>query len=433
MVLVSSYSVVEAAPFDPVNGVIIAVVTVVAVSVAGLIVGISLLFRRHDGARPTSAAGIADLEKRAAAALLRADDALAAGSAELEFAIAQFGEQRSADFASAVAAARTSVADAFRLKQQLDDPYLDSDIERRDWNNRILFLGETATRTLAEQSAAFAALRSTEAESPIRLEALREGIESTRLRLAPAHAAIDRLGGQYLPSAYAAVRDNPERAAKLLDDATARADDAEPRIAASGVNTVSSGIDQGAEAVHAARRLLDEVGAAERSLHDADTALDALVTATKANLAEARAVRNNAPDADSGATLIAAIAGVEVAMPPAEQAGPRDPLAEIERIGTAVIQLDTALAGARNQQQRLEHARTALTGALLGARSQIAVAKKSLSSGRPGVEARTRLAEAERQLSLAETEADPVEALDAARRSTTAARDAEALANYKLL
>ena len=93
--------------------------------------------------------------------------------------------------------------------------------------------------------------------------------------------------------------------------------------------------------------------------------------------------------------------------------------------------LDTALAGARNQQQRLEHARTALVGALVAARSQIGVTKTFMAGGRPDVGARTRLAEAERQLMLAESESDPVEALDAARRAATNARDADALARYR--
>ena len=47
-----------------------------------------------------------------------------------------------------------------------------------------------------------------------------------------------------------------------------------------------------------------------------------------------------------------------------------------------------------------------------------------------GADARTRLAEGQRNLLLAENEADPVEALDAARRAQTNARDADALARY---
>jgi hypothetical protein len=113
--------------------------------------------------------------------------------------------------------------------------------------------------------------------------------------------------------------------------------------------------------------------------------------------------------------------------------GSANPVRGIERLGAAMAMLDTALAGARNQQQRLEHARTALVGALVTARSQIEEAKSVIASGRTRVDARTRLAEAERQLMLAEAESDPVEALDAARRSATAARDADALARYALL
>ena len=93
--------------------------------------------------------------------------------------------------------------------------------------------------------------------------------------------------------------------------------------------------------------------------------------------------------------------------------------------------LDTALASARNQAQRLEHARIALAGALVSAKSQLEAVRALKASGRRvGADARTRIAEAERQLELAETEADPVEALDAARRAVTHARDADALARY---
>ena len=90
-----------------------------------------------------------------------------------------------------------------------------------------------------------------------------------------------------------------------------------------------------------------------------------------------------------------------------------------------------SVAAARNQQQRLEGARGALAGALLSARTQIAAARELIGSRRSGVSARARLAEAERQLLLAENEADPVEALDAARRAQTHARDADALARYR--
>jgi len=143
------------------------------------------------------------------------------------------------------------------------------------------------------------------------------------------------------------------------------------------------------------------------------------VESSLATLPPVAALTTSATSAASGVSAASATSGT------------LDPIGAIERVGEAVSGLDTALATARNQQQRLEHARTALVGALVAARSQIGEAKSYMAGNRSGVDARTRLAEAERQLMLAESESDPVEALDAARRSATSARDADALARYR--
>jgi hypothetical protein len=208
--------------------------------------------------------------------------------------------------------------------------------------------------------------------------------------------------------------------------------------APAGTATVSATIDEGAALVIRARQLVDAITETDASLGRAAEALTALVADTRTDLDEARIARDAAPDADTGAAVIAAMSDVDAALDLVEAADRvADPIADVELLGHAVESLDLALAGARNQTQRLEHARSALVGALIGAligaKSQIAVARDAMAGGRSGVDARTRLAEAERQLMLAESESDPVEALDAARRATTAARDAEALANYAAL
>jgi hypothetical protein len=109
-----------------------------------------------------------------------------------------------------------------------------------------------------------------------------------------------------------------------------------------------------------------------------------------------------------------------------------NPAADLVRLRMAMDGLDMTRSAARNRQLRLENARDALAGALLAARSQIAVTRDYITAraDRVGAPARTRLAEAERQLTLAEAEADPVTALDTARRSMTLATDADALARY---
>jgi hypothetical protein len=209
------------------------------------------------------------------------------------------------------------------------------------------------------------------------------------------------------------------------------ADDAAPRISTSGVSAVTGTLRDAAQEAHRADQLLDAVDRVERELREADEALKSLVTDTQADLVEARVERDKAPDAETGEGIIAAMAEVESVLATVTQrTGPADPLADLDRLGEAVAGLDLALATARNQAQRLEHARTALTGTLISAKSQIAAAKDYIGSKGGGVDARTRLAEAERQLMLAEVEADPVDALDTARRAVTHARDADALARF---
>ena len=157
------------------------------------------------------------------------------------------------------------------------------------------------------------------------------------------------------------------------------------------------------------------------------------MAAQKADLAEARRERETAPDPDTGTAIVDAIDSVEkVLAAVAAKKKPSDPIEKLDNLNAAIAELDTALATARNQAQRLEHARTALAGTLVSARSQLAAVRGFITAGGGGVgaDARTRLREAERELAVAEAAADPVEALDAARRSVTHARDADALARY---
>ncbi|MEO6942719.1 MAG: hypothetical protein ABI238_07845, partial [Terrimesophilobacter sp.] len=175
---------------------------------------------------------------------------------------------------------------------------------------------------------------------------------------------------------------------------------------------------------------IDELQA---ELTKASDAVTALRESTRTNLSQARAVRDTPPDADAGAEVGRAIHKVENAL----TADPElhNPLDTLEILRAANAELDSSMAIARNQTQRLEGARTALVGALVGARSQVSATRNFINTRRGGVgtDARTRLAEAERLLIVAEAEADPVAALDTARSSATYSRDADALARFDLL
>lgn len=416
---------------DVVTGIAVGVVTAIVLVGAGVIAGFVVLFRRRGDQyiAPSSDTSIGALGRKAGSLLVQLDDALRDADDELGYAIAQFGADRAKPYADALALARGKVTEAFRLRQSLDDAYPDSDQQNREWTLQIIALCEQAQAALASQDKSFTDLRALEANAGGTLKDVRARIVATTARLDGARSTLAQLATKYVPTLFAQVAQNPDEAQKSLADATKAADAAEPGISQQGVNDVSGILQDAGRAAQHADQLLDAVDRTARDLAAADDALATLRAKTAADLTEAKTERDKAPDADTGKAIIDAIASIEKIL--AERSkGPTDPTAELDRLGDAVNELDLALASARNQADRLSHARAAYEGTLVSVKSQIAAAHDYIGRYGGGVDARTRLAEAERQLTIAEAETDPVEALDAVRRSVTLARDADALARY---
>lgn len=413
---------------DLIGGAAVAVGTVLVVVAAGVVVALVAVVRRvKSGAIPRfGGTGIHELSRRAGTLLVRIDDRLRDADLELGYAIAQFGADRAKPWAEALASARSKVVEAYRLRQLLDDEVPDSERQTREWTLQIIALCEQAEKTLAEQDAAFSRLRSQEVNAAGTLEDVRRRIADARARAAGARTFLDDLAGRFAPATIAAVADYPAQAERLLDTAQQHADAAAAGVTPSGVSSVSGILAQAEQAVHRAGDLLDSVERTGRDLERASEALATRRAELATDITEARAELESAPDADSGEAIIRALAELEAIAP----LSPADPVRELDRLEAAAARLDLALAGSRNQKQRFEHALAAYEGTLVSARSQIAVARDLIAGGRAGVSARTRLAEAERQLAIAEAETDPVEKLDAIRRAVTHARDADALARY---
>lgn len=415
---------------DVVAGLVVATVTVLVLVGGGVVAGFVVLFRRRgdSGIRPLGPTTLGSLSTRASSLLVQMDDAVREADEELGYAIAQFGPQKARAYGDAVTEARLKVAEAFRLRQALDDVTPDSQRETREWTLQIIALCEQAAAALAAQDSAFTTLRRLEVNAASTLTDVRSRIASGTARVDAARSTIADLQERYAPSTLTAVVGNPDAAARALDAAASAADAAAPSISQSGVNDVADTLEKASAESRRADQLLDAVERTARDLASADAALATLRSDTKNDLVEAAAERDTAPDADTGAAIIAAMAAVEAAL--AAPATPADPVAELDRIGAAVAQLDLALASARNQASRLEHARAAYEGTLVSAQSQISAVQEYISSHGGSVDARTRLAEAQRQFVIATAETDPVEALDAIRRAVTHARDADALARY---
>ena len=474
-----------------------AVGTVGVVFAVAVAVGFGILARRGRRGRrsPVTGGAADDLPQRANIALVRLDDDVAEMEDELGFAVAQFGEEKSARIASVLGHARRSLAASFALKQQLDDSVPDTAVQVREWNGRILMMCQVARESLSAERDAFDSLRDLERSAPADLLRVRAEAGAVRARLPESSELLERMAARHAPVAVASIAGNASAAARRVDVAEAAvtraekalgllgggADGAGPPASAEAAGSASGGpvtggpvtggpttgapatgvsasggpasagsmsggaggpggsgvpvsalVQEAERAVRQAARMLDDIEAHQVAFEASASRLTGLVDRAKVALDDARPVRDSPPDPDTGTAVLESMAAIERTLAGLDA---RDPDAGISAIDAKLDALDTALAGARNQTQRLAHARDALAGALFTARNQIETTGSYIagSRGQAGPQARTRLAEAERLRRLAEAEADPIAALDLARSSATYSRDADALARYDLM
>ncbi|MBC7440919.1 MAG: hypothetical protein H7311_00040 [Ramlibacter sp.] len=405
--------------------------------VGAVVVLLVVLARRRARAREAKDRSLADERVRAASiALVRADDAIQAAADELGFAEAQFGQNATRDFAAALGSSRRQVRDAFALQQKLDDSVPDSESERRHWTEQIIALADEATKRVAEQDRDFSSRRGLERDAPTLLDQLRRRLDRVAERVRAGQASLTRLGATYAPSALAPISGNVGRAQAALDEARLATDAAAARLARASAEPVGQQLRDAEHGLYRAGKLLDAIETGEDQLHIGFASLTRALSDADAELAEARRLRDAHEETEARGELNRVIAVSDRVV--GELRHPSrlsDPAADLARLGEAIDGLDVIRSEARNRQLRLDNARGALIGALLAARSQITVTRDFIAAhpGRVGAAARTRLAEAERQLSLAAAEADPVTALDTARRAMTHATDADALARFDTL
>jgi uncharacterized membrane protein YgcG len=380
------------------------------------------------------------LSARANSLLLEVDDALRTSERELVLAEADYGEEAVAPFRDAVARAKAELAEAFRVRLELEDGELGGEpppersrrggeprdeVATRHQLAAIIQHAEAADRTLDEQAAAFQQLRQLESTLEQTIPALSDRRARLAARLPEIEAELDRLRGQFTGPTLAAVLTNGEQAAQRLRFATAT-------LAQAGQDAAAGRRPRAAVAVRAAGQALDSVDelltAVEKAGSDLRAARDAipgLLAEVTAELETARAAQPASPE------LTAAIRRGEEAVravQAAQQQSTLDPLAELRRLREADAALDAALEQHHTVRQRIEHARAVLASALTAARAEVSAAADFINTrrGAVGARARTLLAEAQRLLAEAEAHAepDPVRALDAARRADWTAEQA---------
>ena len=341
------------------RGSAIAVGTVVVLVLAVGVVAFVILFRRGGDRGIRGTAAQSQLESRAAGLLIALDDRVREADLELGFAIAQFGADAARDFATAVSDARGQLTEAFRLGQQRDDAPATADQRRRSLTLQITALCEKALSALEQFDNDFSERRTNEVaaattERQLRLLALsiREQLTATEERLRAASA-------RYSAEVLSTPRRDLAQAQTTLADTENALDAAAASISPTGVNAVTDTLHTAATSLHQAQRALSGIDEALARLSDAENAVLRRRASIVDDIAEARSRADSAPDPQSGARILTAIAANEQVLESTAPASGtlHDPFAQLNLVNEAAAELDNALATARNQQQRFEHAR----------------------------------------------------------------------------
>ncbi|WP_157157278.1 hypothetical protein [Diaminobutyricimonas sp. LJ205] len=409
-----------------------AVLAVLAIGVVSLVAVIrTRTKRRRLQSESQAAAQLTELEQRAGSALVRADERIRLADDELGFAIADFGDAATTEFRAALQRARQRLSEAFQLNQLLSDHVPDTVEQRQEWNERIVSLCQSAESSLTEQTAAFAARRAAAHKAPSEIQRVRADIERFRQSLPPSRSALDSLAERYSESALKPIAANPAQAEGLLEFAERSTQVAESRLAASRDADAAAALHAAAESIRRAEALIDAIDSFEVEAIKAEAALTAMVAESHAELAAARQL----PESTRRGRIDSAIADLEQTLHALPAPGARpDPVGSLSAVRRANTALDDAVAEHTEQADRKERMRAQLVTAIDDAERQIAAARGLVLDYQipVGPDARTRLAEAERELVGITDERDPEVAIVRARRAAGLGAEAAAIARADL-
>lgn len=380
---------------------------------------------------PLAAFSVEELRKRAGSLLIAADDAIKSSEQEVGFAQAQYGDAAVQPFIDDIAAARRHMSESFKLQQQLDDHIPDTEEQQRTWLGDIIRRCESVNGSLQEHKADFDALRELERNAPAALAAAQTSAEAVRTRVSDAEQLLQQLQQKYADSATSQVRDNVEQANERLQFVGSAADSAQQHLSAGDTGSAVIAVRAAEESVHQTTVLLDAISKRATELDAAKVELDRSVSDTAQDLAQAQAMLTTGQHQDLAGPVASAEAALTTVRTEAA-AGRVDPVSLLQRIEAAHAQLDAALGGVKNQTEQTQRAREALQHAIMAAQSRISGTSDYIRARRGGVgsEARTRLAEAERNLDYAVQiqSDDPVAALSHAQQATALAEQAAQIA-----
>ncbi|MEW5810047.1 MAG: TPM domain-containing protein [Actinomycetota bacterium] len=396
--------------------------------------------QRVDPSDPAALAGISvdaldDLSRRI---VVEVDNEVRTSESELALAVEEFGEHDTAAFTRAVTGAKTTLAQALNVRHILDDAIPETPQQRRDLLTRVVVAAAKADRELEAQREAFAQLRDLVINAPTRLDALTQQVVDLTARIEPAGQTLTRLKAQYAETALVSVADNIDEARQRLTFAEQNIDTARALVArpADRQGGLVDAIHAAEAALGQARTLLDAVDSADTDINRAVAGLPAAIADAQSGITAAGT--QLAQGSIAVATQLSAARDAAVAaVAHAQSDGANDPLGAFTRLTQADAELDRLLADVAEERETTARLTRTYDQALFTAQSRVRAVSDYIDTRRGviGPEARTRLAEAVRQLQAAQDKRanNLTEAVAHANGAAMLAAQAQQLANSDVL
>ncbi|OBF19887.1 hypothetical protein A5725_17880 [Mycobacterium kubicae] len=394
--------------------------------------------RRVDPTDPRALAAVPldALDELSRSMVVEVDNAVRTSSNELEVAIDEFGAERTAPFRQAVDKAKAALAQAFSVRQQLDDRVPETPAQRRDLLTRVIVSAAQADRELESQAQAFEQLRDLVINAESRLDLLTQQYIELTTRISPTEQRMSDLHKEFGSATIASISGNIGAAKERLhfaDRNITAARELAGRAVSGQQSRLVDGVRAAESALGQARALLDAVDNAAGDIRHAVAELPSVTADIQSAIEHAnqqlqQAGTNKSPHVDElTAARDAAVRAVDRAR------GSADPLGSFAQLTKADAELNRLLAAVAQERADADRLNRSFEQALFTAQSRVRTVSDYIDTrrGSVGSEARTRLAEAKRNLDAAQDRraTNINEAIGYANAASTLAAHAQSLAN----
>ena len=378
------------------------------------------------------------LDDLSRAMVVDVDNAVRTSTNELALAIDEFGKERTEPFTAAVNNAKAAITQAFTVRQQLEDATPETPEQRRELLSRVIVSAARADRELDSQTEAFEQLRDLVINAPSRLDRLTQQYVELTSRIDPAAQRMAELHNEFDDAALTSISGNVTSARERLAFADRNMSSSRDLAthAESGKQTDLVDAFHAAEsALGQARSMLDAVDTAASDIRHAIASLPSAMADIQASIKSASDRLKQTPKTKSKhvGELIEARDAAARAVDSARTGGSADPLGAFAALTKADADLNRLLATLAEEQATAEQLTRSYEQAMFTAQSRVRAISEYIDTrrGSIGPEARTRLAEAKRQLQVAQDKrtTNLTEAIAYANGASAWAAYAQSLAN----